>query len=89
MTDLARAAEQVAEPDAAFRYAILTSGSTIGVGHDWSVLGLPTGSDAEDQLALEVSAVEQPVRVGDALERERLLHVGAEPALFDEFDETS
>jgi YVTN family beta-propeller protein len=36
-----------------------------------------------------VTAVEQPVRVGDALERERLLHVDPEPALFDEFDETS
>ena len=42
-----------------------------------------TGSDGEDELALEVTAVEQPVRVGDALERERLLHVDPEPALFD------
>lgn len=32
-----------------------------------------------------MTAVKQPVRVGDALERERLLDVEPEPALFDEF----
>ena len=42
-----------------------------------------TGSDGEDELALEVTAVQQPVRIRDALERERLLHVDPEPALFD------
>ncbi|BCL25712.1 hypothetical protein GCM10017557_05710 [Streptomyces aurantiacus] len=39
-----------------------------------------TGSEGEHELALEVTAVEQPVCVGDALERERLLHVDPEPA---------
>lgn len=34
-----------------------------------------------------MTGVEQPVRVGDALERERLLHVDPEPALCYKFDE--
>lgn len=54
-----------------------------------STRGPTTGSDGEDELALEVTAVEQRVRLGDPLERERLLHVDPEPALVDEFDETS
>ncbi len=36
-----------------------------------------------------MTGVQQPVRVGDALERERLLYVDPELALFDEVDETS
>ncbi|MFJ9900985.1 hypothetical protein ACIQPR_47520 [Streptomyces sp. NPDC091280] len=47
------------------------------------------GSHSEDELALEVTAVEQPVRVDDALEQERLLYGDPEPALFDELGETS
>ncbi|MGW7696767.1 hypothetical protein ACWGMA_49640, partial [Streptomyces asiaticus] len=31
--------------------------------------GPTAGSDGEDELALEVTVVEQPVRVGDAFER--------------------
>ena len=33
-----------------------------------------------------MTAVEQPVCVGDALEGERLLHVDPEPALLDALD---
>src|SRR4051812_49070653 len=49
----------------------------------------PTGSEGEDELAPQVAGVQQAMGVGDALERERLLHVDPEPALLDELDETA
>ncbi len=51
--------------------------------HHRGLVGPATGSDGEDEFALEVAGVEESVGVGDALERERLLHVDAELALFD------
>ena len=46
-------------------------------------------SDGEDELALEVAPLERSVRIDDALEGERLLHVDAEFTLLDELDQTA